>query len=87
MAHMSGLKPGKLSVYIHDAHIYENHFGAVETQLSRKDQAYPLPTMRHEGIELSKDMCLHSTVHAMSPAHFILDNYLHHPFIKAPMAV
>ena len=87
LAHMSGLKPGGLSIYMHDAHIYHNHFEAVETQLSRKDQKYPLPIMRHEGVELSSDMCFHSTIHAMRPEHFILDGYSYHPSIKAPMAV
>lgn len=36
VAHTTGLKAGQFTHYIHNAHIYENHFDAMKLQLERK---------------------------------------------------
>lgn len=45
LAHMTGKKPGFVSLCIGDAHIYESHLQAVEEQLSRDPATYSPPTM------------------------------------------
>ncbi|AKF96262.1 thymidylate synthase [Brevibacillus laterosporus] len=42
IAQVTGLKPGRFQHYINNAHIYENHFEGLRTQLTR--EAYPAPT-------------------------------------------
>lgn len=44
IAHVSGLKPGKFTHVINNAHIYENHVEALREQLARRDQEKPAPT-------------------------------------------
>ena len=60
-----------------DAHLYLIHLEQVETQLSR--EPYPLPFMRLDPqVEGLFDFCYE---------HFTLENYRHHPSIRAPIAV
>ena len=40
---VTGLKPGKFTHVINNAHIYENHVDALREQLARRDQALPAP--------------------------------------------
>ena len=40
---VTGLKPGKFTHVINNAHIYENHVDALREQLSRRDQALRAP--------------------------------------------
>ncbi len=60
-----------------DAHIYSNHFGQTQLQLSREPK--PLPTM-----SLNKDV---KNIFDFKYEDFTLENYEHHPHIKAPVAV
>jgi thymidylate synthase len=46
LAHMTGKKPGFVSLCIGDAHIYESHLDAVNEQLSRSPTTYMMPTLR-----------------------------------------
>ncbi len=46
IAQVTGLKPGKFTHVINNAHIYENHVDALREQLSRRDQALPAPKIR-----------------------------------------
>jgi thymidylate synthase len=43
LAQVTGLKPGLLTHVINNAHIYENHVGAIKEQLTRKDEAFEAP--------------------------------------------
>ena len=40
---VTGLKPGKFTHVINNAHIYENHVDALREQLARRNQALPAP--------------------------------------------
>lgn len=100
-AELTAFKPHKLTVFIGDAHIYENHMEMVTEMLAREDK--PLPTMEWilnsgytakpsemitvENVhQLTVDGCM-KVIEALEPEHFILHNYDPHPAIKAPMAV
>ena len=43
IAQVTGLKPGKFTHVINNAHVYENHVEALREQLARRDQALPAP--------------------------------------------
>ncbi len=43
VAHVTGLKPGKMYYHMCDCHIYEEHFDVVKEMLSRREQALPAP--------------------------------------------
>jgi thymidylate synthase len=77
MAQVCDLEPGEFIHTFGDVHIYNNHMEQVQLQLSRKP--YPLPTMK-----------LNSSVRNVFEfkfEDFTLENYQHHPAIKAPVAV
>ena len=77
IAQICNLEPGEFVLSFGDVHLYLNHLEQVETQLSR--EPWPLPSMRLEpGIENLFDFRYE---------HFTLENYRHHPAIRAPIAV
>ncbi|RYG52403.1 MAG: thymidylate synthase [Chitinophagaceae bacterium] len=77
IAQVCGLQPGEFVHTFGDVHLYNNHFEQAELQLSRKP--YPLPTMRiNESVKDIFDFKFED---------FALENYQHHPPIKAPVAV
>lgn len=66
----------ELIITLGDVHIYNNHFDAVKTQLTRT--GYPLPTLQiAEGVDI-----WNAKLDDLS-----LINYQHHPAIQAEMAV
>jgi thymidylate synthase len=77
LAQVSGLKPGELILTLNDAHIYEDHLEAVKEQLSRSPMTLP-------SLWLNPDI---KNLDDFKPQDFRLDNYQHHPPIKAKMAV
>ena len=79
MSKMTNLQPGSLVISIGDAHIYHNHFDAVDTQLNREPLELPyleMPEFR------TLDQLLNTHVNQ-----YILEDYNPYPSIKAPMAV
>ena len=77
LAQVCRLEPGEFVLTLGDAHLYLNHLEQVETQLSR--EPYPLPTMHLDpGIDNLFDFRYE---------HFRLENYRHHPSIRASIAV
>ena len=76
LAQQSGLVPGDLIWTGGDCHVYDNHREQVETQLSR--DPYPFPTL-----ELRRAPSLHD--YAFED--FEVVGYVHHPAIRAPVAV
>lgn len=77
MAQVCGLKPGSFIHTFGDVHIYSNHLEQVQLQLSR--QPLPLPVMK-----LNPEV---RDIFAFRYEDFTLENYNHHPAIKAPVAV
>ena len=76
VAQVCGLRPGFFVHTFGDVHIYSDHFEQVKLQLNRKP--YPLPqlTLHPEG-----------SIFDYSYDSFELQNYEHHPLIKASVSV
>ena len=77
MAQVCGLQPGDFVHTFGDVHLYNNHIEQAELQLSRNP--FPLPTMR-----LNPEV---KDIFSFRFDDFTLENYKHHPAIKAPVAV
>lgn len=60
-----------------DCHIYSNHFEQVELQLSRTPNPYPTLRLQRKP----------SSLFDYRYEDFVIENYEHHPHIKAPVAV
>ena len=79
IAQQCNLKPGEFILTMGDAHIYENHVEAVETQLSRTPLEFPtlvLPDAPASIDDYEAETLISS-----------LENYQHLGLIKAPIAV
>ncbi|HSC40622.1 MAG TPA: thymidylate synthase, partial [Chitinophagaceae bacterium] len=77
MAQVCGLEAGDFVHTFGDVHLYNNHQEQAKLQLSR--EPYALPVMKlNPGV---KD------IFAFRYEDFTLENYQHHPAIKAPVAV
>jgi thymidylate synthase len=77
MAQVCGLEPGDFVHTFGDVHLYNNHVEQAKLQLSRTP--YPLPVMKLN--PAVKD------IFGFKYEDFTLENYQHHPPIKAPVAV
>lgn len=77
VAHQTDLEVGDFVWTGGDVHIYYNHREQVDTQLSR--DPYPYPTLRFARKPES--------IFDYKYEDFIIENYQHHPSIKAPVAV
>ncbi len=77
MAQVCGLQPGEFIHSFGDVHIYNNHMEQVQLQLSRTP--FPLPVMK-----LNPAV---NDIFNFQFTDFTLENYQHHPAIKAPVAV
>ena len=73
------LKPKRFVHSFGDAHIYKNSIDQVKEQIAREPM--PLPTLNLPNITSLED------IHSYSIDEFKLENYEHHPAIKAKMAV
>lgn len=96
-ARFTGLEPYELIHHLGDAHIYRTHFEAVKEQLKR--EPYPMPTLwlnpelksLQDVVDKFKEI-LERAERGEKPSKLTaevarLENYQHHPAIKAPMAV
>ncbi len=87
VAQFTNLIPDELILTLGDAHIYHDHFDAVREQLSR--EPYPLPQLwLNPKLKSLEDI---DVKHLKSPDDIKewvrLENYQHHPSIKAAMSV
>jgi thymidylate synthase len=87
IAQMTGLIPDELILTLGDVHIYHDHFDAVKEQLAR--EPFPLPTLRLDPtIKSLEDIAIEMFLKTEDvTARISLENYQHHPPIKAKMAV
>jgi thymidylate synthase len=87
IAQMTGLIPDELILTLGDVHIYHDHFDAVKEQLAR--EPFPLPTLRFDPtIKSLEDIAIEMFLKPEDvTARISLENYQHHPPIKAKMAV
>ena len=91
-AHLTGFTPGRLSIFISNAHIYENHMDMVREVLKRAPLKSPkliiqgLPEPFGTDKLSAVDVAMRK-IDALQPDNFMLVDYEHHPAIKAPMAV
>ena len=77
VAQVCGLKAGEFIHTLGDAHLYNNHLEQTRLQLSREPK--PLPRMK-----LNPEI---KDIFDFKFEDFTLENYQHHPHIKAPVAV
>lgn len=77
VAQVTGLTPSEFVLTLGDAHIYHEHFDAVQTQLKRRP--YPRPRL-----VLNPKI---SSIDAFKMQHIQLEDYQHHDTIRAPMIV
>lgn len=76
VAQQTGLEPGEFVWTGGDCHIYDNHVEQVRTQLAR--DPYPAPQIR---------IAERDSIFDYELGDFTVENYQHHPGIKAPVAV
>lgn len=76
LAHQADLTPHELIFTGGDCHIYTNHLDVVREQLSR--EPYPLPTLSLTPRDSIFDYTLDDIT---------VENYQHHPALRAPIAV
>jgi len=87
IAHITKLVPDELILTLGDAHIYHNHFDAVKEQISREPYALPKLWIKPE-IKSLDDIDVDLMQVPDDIYKFVkLENYQHHPPIKAEMAV
>jgi thymidylate synthase len=77
VAQVVGMKPYECVLTLNDAHIYHEHFDAVKEQLSREPMKLPKLWLNPEIKDIDK----------FTMDDIKLENYEHHPSIKAPMIV
>ncbi len=77
VAQQCGLEVGDFVWTGGDCHIYSNHFDQVELQLSRTPHPYPKLVIQRKP----------DTLFDYKYEDFVIENYEHHPHIKAPVAV
>jgi thymidylate synthase len=79
VAHITGFKPGTLSITFGDLHAYENHMTQIEEQLSRAPKA--LPSLLFSSTDSVKE------IDDYQSNHLVILNYDAWPSIKAEVAV
>jgi len=82
----TGYTAGTLTMFLADAHIYENHVEQVKEQLSRP--TLPLPTLNLSNLPDERaTLSLGEMLAWLVPDDIKLVGYQSHAAIKAPMAV
>ena len=77
VAQVTNCKPGTFIHDYGDLHIYSNHIDQVVEQLSRAPYKYPTMKLKNHGQKIDE----------FRFDDFLLEDYISHPTIKAPVAV
>jgi len=77
LAQVTNLVPDEIILSLGDTHIYSNHFEAIAEQLHRNPLPWP-------ALRLNPDI---DDIDDFQPSDIVLDGYVSHPAIRAPMAV
>lgn len=80
VASITGYDVGTLTYNGGDTHIYNNHFEQVKEQISRTPFQFPT-------FKITKKVSSLDDLETLDYGDIVIDNYEHHPAIKAPMAV
>lgn len=72
---ITNLLPGKISILIGDAHIYEDHIEQVKEQIQRRPHIFPTLTLNVPITDIDD----------LKYGHFEIANYIHYPRIAAKM--
>lgn len=86
MARLAGLKPAGLTIFLTDAHLYENHVEQVSLQLSREVKASPRLVLSDRIKPITDLKDVKGAFEKIEPSDIYLEGYEHHAAIKAPMA-
>lgn len=85
IAHITNKKPKDLIISIGDAHIYSSHIEQVNTQLARNHLTLPTLWVSDQITDLKHLTTKHLQKTSDLDRMFKLENYEHHPAIKAEM--
>lgn len=86
MARLAGLTPGTATIFISDAHIYEDHVTQCRTQLQREHFAGPQLKISERIQPLSSVEEIKGVFERIEPTDIWLEGYQCHPAIAASMA-
>lgn len=97
VSRLTGFKAKRVTIFSGDTHVYENHLPMVQEQLKREPFDSPrlvidrfIPTSEEMALirdpNTRVDVAI-DYINKVEPYHFKLDGYIHHPELKAPMAV
>jgi len=86
MARLSGYEPGTVTMFITDAHVYENHVDQVREQLSRDHYPAPKLVLSDRIQKVQSEEGIKGAFERIQPEDIWLEGYVSHPAIKAPMA-
>lgn len=84
---LTGYQPKLLNIMIGDAHVYLDHLPMLREQLARTPFDAPTLKINDRVPEFHRDGYCPEWLNLIEPSDFTLENYQHHPAIKAPMAV
>ena len=89
IADLTGLKPLEFIHTLGDAHIYSNHMEQIQEQLSRRNDAPPMPTLKiHHPVNPDEvDLSNPRLFSSYEPENFVISDYKPLGAIKAPVAV
>jgi thymidylate synthase len=83
IAALSGTKTGTITMFISNAHIYNNHMDQVKEMISR--QPYDFPTLELVGVNESNDDEICTKLDNLSFDNFKIANYYAHPKLQLDM--
>ncbi len=86
MARLTGLRAASATVFISDAHVYENHVEQTLEQLSREHYDAPRIVLSERIQRLDSVADIKGAFERIEPEDIQLEGYRSHPAIQAPMA-